>query len=297
MAAVYVSLLSDGGVSYVCWYWLVTIQPFRSEINRVISHYIAPNAPRELNLSHQHRAAVLHAVQHTTHPSAFSTVKEMVESTLRGQSHPNFIRWSICNGNKARILLIRNSGIGQVIGGLILGILFVLSHKSRWWRFVVVPLFFSGFLMSVAAYKGLCVALHSKHSRHLRPWEQFQDSMSLSSFDNASNDEANLSTDCSHTLSDRSKKGSVSLDPFGTSNSFAHEPWVEKYKKLSILRKLLSRHVWVQEEAIRVLQNRIVIQSYLWSILFTILLTALFVALPEFHVFWKLQFCLESRKL
>lgn len=36
---------------------LVTIQPFRSEINRVISHYLAPGAPRELNISHKNRTA------------------------------------------------------------------------------------------------------------------------------------------------------------------------------------------------------------------------------------------------
>lgn len=44
---------------------LVTIQPFRSEINRIISHYLAPGAPRELNMSHKNRTAcVRHPIIH-----------------------------------------------------------------------------------------------------------------------------------------------------------------------------------------------------------------------------------------
>ena len=75
-------------------------QPFRSEINRIIDHYLAAGAPRELRLSQEDRAAVLQALRYTTHPSAFNLVKRMLDATLRNVSHPNFIRWSICNGNK-----------------------------------------------------------------------------------------------------------------------------------------------------------------------------------------------------
>lgn len=35
----------------------VSIQPFRSEIDCIISHYLAPGAPRELNLSSKNRSA------------------------------------------------------------------------------------------------------------------------------------------------------------------------------------------------------------------------------------------------
>lgn len=35
----------------------VTIQPFRAEVNRIISHYLAPGSPREINLSQKERAA------------------------------------------------------------------------------------------------------------------------------------------------------------------------------------------------------------------------------------------------
>jgi len=258
----------------------VTVQPFRSEINRVISHYLAPNSPRELNLSHRNRATVLHALQHTTHPSAFSLVKDVVEATLRGQSHPNFIRWSICNGNKPRVLFVVNSGVAHVVLAIVLAIFLIMSHKSRWWRLFVFPLFFVGFDIAVAAYKGLCVIIHTTHNRALRPWEQFGDGASVTSL---ADDEATLSTDDVYSMSHRSKRG-ISLDTFGTSNSYGHEIWVEKYKQKSLMGKIFARQVWVQDETIRLLQDRIVMQSHAWSLLITIPLTALVVALPQGNV-------------
>ncbi|KAI4188906.1 MAG: hypothetical protein L6R41_001840 [Letrouitia leprolyta] len=260
-----------------------TIQPFRSEINRVISHYIAPNSPRELNLSHKTRAAVLHALQHTTHPSAFSLIRDIVEGTLRGQSHPNFIRWSICNGNKPRVLFVRNSGIAHVVGAIILAIILILSHASRWWRLFCFPLFLVGFSIGVAAYKGLCVIIHTGHCRNLRPWEQFGDGASMHSFDN--DDEAALSTDDVYNMSNRAAGGSslkrgISMDTFGTSNSYDHELWVEKYRRKPLLQRIFAKNIWIQEETVRVLQDRIVVQSHVWSFLVSVPLTVAVVAVP-----------------
>ncbi|KAL8809895.1 MAG: hypothetical protein Q9223_007858 [Gallowayella weberi] len=257
-----------------------TIQPHRSEINRVISHYLAPNSPRELNLSHKTRAAVLHALQHTTHPSAFSLVRDIVEGTLRGQSHPNFVRWSICNGNKPRVLFVRNASIAHVVGGFLLAILLILSSASRWWRLFCFPLFFLGLSAGVAAYKGLCVIVHTGHNRNLRPWEQFGDGASLNSFDN--DDEATLSTDDVYSMSNRSgEKRGMFMDTFGTSNSYDHEPWVERYKKKPLLRRIFPKNMWVQDETIRILQDRIVWQSHAWSAMISVPLTVLIVALPK----------------
>lgn len=258
----------------------VTIQPFRTEINRVISHYLAPSSPRELNLSHRNRAAVLHALQHTTHPSALSLVKDMVEATLRGQSHPNFIRWSICNGNKPRVMFVRKMAITHIALGVILSLVLILSNKPRWWRFFVIYFFFSGIDMGVAALKGLCVIIHTNHHRALRPWEQFDDGASFSSLDRSGDDEANLSTDEVFSMTSRKGKG-ISMDTFGTSNSYSHELWVEKYSAKPAIQKIFAKSIWVQDETIRLLQDKIVMQSHIWAISFTIPLTALVVALPK----------------
>ncbi|KAL8719447.1 MAG: hypothetical protein Q9225_003552 [Loekoesia sp. 1 TL-2023] len=256
-----------------------TIQPFRSEINRVISHYLAPNSPRELNLSHKTRAAVLHALQHTTHPSAFSVVRDIVEGTLRGQSHPNFIRWSICNGNKPRVLFVRNAGIAHVVGAVILAIILILSHASRWWRLFCFPLFLVGISIGVAAYKGLCVIIHTGHCRNLRPWEQFGDVASLNSFDN--DDEATLSTDDVYGMAHRGGKRGISMDTFGTSNSYDHELWVEKYRKKPLLQRIFAKNIWIQDETVRLLQDRIVVQSHIWSAVISVPLTVCVVAAPR----------------
>ncbi|KAL8638955.1 MAG: hypothetical protein Q9228_003942 [Teloschistes exilis] len=267
-----------------------TIQPFRAEINRVISHYIAPNSPRELNLSHKTRSAVLHALQHTTHPSAFALVHDIVEGTLRGQSHPNFIRWSICNGNKPRVLFVRNSGIAHIVAAVILAIFLICSAASRWWRLWCFPLLFVGFDIGIAAYKGLCVIIHTGHSRALRPWEQYGDGASLNSFDNHDEDEeatVGSSTDEVYSMSTPRKDGGkttsrgISMDTFGTSNAFDHELWVDKYKKKPLLRRIFTKTVWIQNETVRLLQDRIVMQSHVLAALVTVPLTTLIVALPQ----------------
>ena len=249
-------------------------------MNRVISHYLNPGSSRELNLSSKDRAAVLHALEHTTHPSALAFVKYMVEASLRGQSHPNFIRWAICNGNKPRVLFVRNSGIAHIVAAIILGVLLSLSHASRWWRFFVFPLFFVGFDIGVAAYKGLCVIIQTSHRRALRPWEQISEEISLTSFDGGPEEEANLSTDNMFSMATRRRNG-VSLDPFGTSNSYSHELWVDKYKKQHLFQKIFTKSIWVQESAMRLLQDKIVKQSHAWALIISVLLTALVLALPQ----------------
>ncbi len=259
------------------------MQPFRSEINRVISHYLNPGSSRELNLSSKDRAAVLQALEYTTHPSALTLVKDMVEASLRGQSHPNFIRWAICNGNKPRVLFVRNSGIAHIVAAVILSVLLMLSHASRWWRFFAFPLFFVGFDISVAAYKGLCVIIHTSHRRALRPWEQFSENVSLTSFDGGPEEEAYLSTDDMFSMVSRSRNG-VSLESFGTSNSYSHEFWVEKYKQKHLFQKIFTKSIWVQEQAVRLLQDKIVKQSHAWALIISVLLTALVVALPQADV-------------
>lgn len=207
----------------------------------------------------------------------------MVEASLRGQSHPNFIRWAICNGNKPRVLFVRNSGIAHIVAAIILGVLLILSHTSRWWRFFVFPLFFVGFDIGVAAYKGLCVIIHTNHRRALRPWEQFSEDVSLTSFDGGPEEEANVSTDDVFSMTSRTRSG-VSLDTFGTSNSYSHELWVEQYKQKHLFQKVFTKSIWVQEQAIRLLQDKIVKQSHIWALIISVLLTVLVVALPQANV-------------
>lgn len=136
---------------------LVTIQPFREEISRIIATYITDGSPRQLNLASKERAALLRALASTTHPSAFTHVLRTVEWTLRHQAHPNFIRWTICNGNRPRVIFARGLGIGGIMGGIITAVLLTISNASRAWRVMAAIPFLIGIATLFAAWKGMCV--------------------------------------------------------------------------------------------------------------------------------------------
>lgn len=139
----------------------VTIQPFREEIARVIAIYLADSSPRQLNLSSKERASLLHALTNTTHPSAFTRVIQTVEWSLRHQSHPNFIRWTICNGNRPRVIFARGLGVGGIIGGIVAAILITLSHAGRGWRVLSAIGFLIGVATLICAWKGMCIVSFS----------------------------------------------------------------------------------------------------------------------------------------
>lgn len=149
----------------------VTIQPFREEISRIIAIYIADGAPRQLNLSAKERTTLLHALANTTHPTAFRVVVHTIEWSLRHQAHPNFIRWTICNGNAARVVFARGLGVAGILGGIICAILITLSNAGRGWRVLSAIGFMIGVATLIAAWKGMCVVCPSSHleiqpSRH-----------------------------------------------------------------------------------------------------------------------------------
>ncbi|KAI9842404.1 MAG: hypothetical protein M1838_003156 [Thelocarpon superellum] len=237
-----------------------TIQPFREEVSRIIETYLAKGAPRELNISARERIATIHALRNTTHPSAFRAVAKTVEWSLRQQAHPNFIRWSICNGNRPRVIFARGLGLFGILAGTLAAILITLSHAGRGWRVLAAIGWMIGISTLIAAWKGMCVVLHGMHHRHLRPWELFEDSDSVST---------------------NWDMGKASVETFGTSNSYEDEPWVAKYENRNILRKILDREVWIQEPALRQIQDTIFLQAIGGALVITAICTGIFVALPK----------------
>lgn len=126
---------------------------------------MADGSARQLNLSAKERAALLHALNNTTHPSALARVANTVEWSLRYQAHPNFIRWSICNGNRPRVIFARGLGIGGIVAGIITGILLVLSNAGRGWRVLSAVGLLIGVSTLIAAWKGMCVVSDVMPSR------------------------------------------------------------------------------------------------------------------------------------
>ena len=110
-----------------------------------------------MNLSARERAAALKALSYTTHPSAFREVFATIEASLRQKSHPNFIRWTICNGNPPRQLFAKQLGVGGILGGLVCIVLLTVSSASRAWRVISAIGFLVGIATLFAAWKGMCV--------------------------------------------------------------------------------------------------------------------------------------------
>ena len=102
------------------------------------------------------------------------------------------------------------------------------------------------------------------HHRHLRPWELFvNDDETASNFD--------LKKD--------------SFDSFGSTNSFEDEPWIAKYEKRNYIRRIFDREVWIQEPALRQIQDTIFLQAVLTAVVISAVVAGVFVALPKGHYF------------
>lgn len=98
------------------------------------------------------------------------------------------------------------------------------------------------------------------HHRHLRPWELFQDSEAESS---------------EYSLA----KGS--FDSLGSCNSYEDEPWVARYEKRNVIRKIFDREVWIQEPALRQIQDTIFVQALLTAFAIGAVTTAIFLAVSS----------------
>ena len=207
---------------------------------------------------------MLHALQHTTHPTAFRSIATTVEYSLRKQAHPNFIRWTICNGNRPRVVFARGLGIAGIIAGFVADLLITLSHAGRAWRVLPIIGWFIGIATLVAAWKGMCVVLHGLHHRHLRPWELFSDS--------------------SEEMTDEKLMSAETLVS-SERNSFEEEPWVPRYKKRNMIRKIFDREIWIQEPALRQIQDTIFVQAVLGSLVASCVVVGVFCAVPHGNFF------------
>ncbi|KAF2199332.1 hypothetical protein GQ43DRAFT_433490 [Delitschia confertaspora ATCC 74209] len=263
----------------------MSVQPYREEITRIISIYIADDGPRQLNISDKERTQLLHTLQNTTHPSAFAEIAKTVEWTLRYQAHPNFIRWTICNGNRPRVIFAIGLGIAGIVSGIATVVLITLSKSHRAWRVISILGFFIGISTLIAAMKGMCVVLHGMHHRHLHPWELFgSDGDEPVSFD------LTKDTELRETVTATAAAAAAAADSEGPvieekSNSWEDEPWVAKYQKRNIIRKIFDREVWIQEPALRQIQDTIFLQAVLGALITSVVVVGVFCAFPNGRYF------------
>ncbi|KAH0129588.1 hypothetical protein KCU67_g17002, partial [Aureobasidium melanogenum] len=65
------------------------------------------------------------------------------------------------------------------------------------------------------------------------------------------------------------------------SGSYEDEPWIAKYEKRNVIRKIFDREVWIQEPALRQIQDTIFIQSLLGAFLVSCVVVGIFCAVPH----------------
>ncbi|KAI0137244.1 hypothetical protein BJ170DRAFT_678095 [Xylariales sp. AK1849] len=243
-----------------------TSQPFREEMSRVINHYISTGAPRQLNLTHQDRTKCTQAVEQTTHPSALLPAFVAAEAVLRGQSHPNFIKWSLSNCNRPRVVLVWGLSAILILLGFVLATLLVLSSLSPYLRLLATPLWCLGFSKSIAARHGICVILHFNAKRNLRPWEQFEDEEMAGGNKEArkgAHKHKRSDADSSITSSRLDPLRKQSLQSFGSANSFESEPWVGIYHERPVWKRIFDVTILAQNRPLRAMQDRIVLKAAL----------------------------------
>ena len=259
-------------------------QPFRAEINRIAFHYIAPGSPRELNLQHEDRVTVLYALQQTTDPSAFTSIKVMLDKYLRNQAHPNFVRWSVCNGNRSRTIFLRCFAFLNITIGFVIAIVLTLSSVSRYWRIFAAIEWWLGILNLFTSYQGLCGILHRMNVRNIRPWEL--DEKDLQPKSRQEDDEDAAWKDFNIFYDNTKPKWPVKMELFGPANDYSDEKWVNDYSKLSLWKRIENRKVTVRSGGgLGVIQDKIIRQAEAWATIITIVLTVAFCALPKGNLF------------
>lgn len=273
------------------------MQPFRDEVSRVAKHYIADSGARTLNLAPKDRERCLQAVQHTTHPSALLPAFVVAEANLKGQSHPNFVRWSKANGNKPRIIFLRIIGALLIILGLTVDIFFIMSRLSHYLRILSITFLWPGLTVAIAAFQGVCILLHFRNVRHLRPWEQFGD---VEHSSDGKGDEmlaherkSMESSYRGHSRKDTNSSNFSRVDPlrksslqtFGPKNDPSQEPWVKRYAAKSLYQKIFEVTTPVQNQTLQLLSDRTIFFAIIWGGLVSSLLTVGSLFVPSGNMF------------
>lgn len=106
----------------------------------------------------------------------------------------------------------------------------------------------------------MCVVLHGMHHRHLRPWELFEEE----------SDEV-----LDEKMMSQSSLGSDSV------NSYEDEPWIARYTKRNVIRKIFDREVWIREPALRGIQDTIFLQAILGAFVLSAIVVGIFCAVPK----------------
>ena len=258
-------------------------QPFRAEITKIVVNYLAPGGIRELKLTREDRLSVLRGLQHTTHPSVFDGIRNVVLANGKKRSHPRFIRWAMANSNKphrAGGYVIAAVLVLAAIAGLVACFVFSASRPYR--LLTALPIALAVFIIASLLARICPVYYLWSHSRELPPWQMYQYSVRTSSesmkpmhTDNNFSPSVKSEKDDSH-VNDMEKSGwsldlarAARMDPLGPKNSWNNEPWVQSYERKPFWRKVFDKTHKIKEEGMLTVLRKVLLQSLVWSIVLT----------------------------
>ncbi|KAK6505880.1 hypothetical protein TWF481_007770 [Arthrobotrys musiformis] len=249
-------------------------QPFRAEVDRISQMFLAPLSPFELNLSGRDRKEVLTALSTTTHPSAFKSVLPQVETSLRQQSHPNFVRYALSTANHGRVAAMRWGGFILTLVAIALAVGLSLGKVPKIVR-VMVPTsaFFFGVCSFLDGQRSVCLVLWSLGLRDRFAWEKDTDYMC-----------DNQVVEC-----DLEKASTISFDIFDgpIPRDEDREAIISKFEKRNVISHVLfgwSTLGGIDPEVRRV-QRLIVMQNIGISLAFTIVLGVILLVTPQGNMY------------
>ncbi|KAK6348002.1 hypothetical protein TWF718_005823 [Orbilia javanica] len=261
-----------------------TIQPFRSEIDRVSSLYLVRDSPLFLPLTAKEKADTILALNRTTHPSAFTPALISIEMSLRSTAHPSFIRHSLSNATHTRLSFISIIAFALIILSIFALIALTLSRASRWYRLLTYIFLFPGLNIIANARRGLCLLLVVLGiARNLSPWEVYAvDDRDSLEFGNqpANNQEGGKISVGVNILELDTELGEKVKDEETRVRWF-----IKEYDNRPILSRVFEKRVPVKDPEIRHLQLSMITQNAIISFSITTVIEIIFVALPRGHLF------------
>jgi hypothetical protein len=218
----------------------------RAELETIKKLFLLPGSPKELNIPSPMRRKVLDAIQISTDPKIFAPVAEHCHLLLKSCSHRNFIRLGVSNGTFETICVATSLGIILTVTGFMAMLL--LAFVSPGFR-------------QCSRWRGIGI------------WPMWSVGIGLIL--------SGLRGSCFFLLL-FSRRQPLPWERFEEDNQQARK---KKNKVIALLSKLMifDRKLKVQDDNLRRLQRKVVMQSLLGGAAFATMMVVVFLCLP----IWK----------
>jgi hypothetical protein len=156
-----------------------------TELTQIITLFLLPGSPKELNIPAALRTRALAALSQPTSttpggpPAALQPVADHVYSLLRNCSHRNFVRLGVGNGTFETVCVATVLGWANLLGGFLVVLCRAMvpfrGAHTRWEAWAAWPLWWLGMSLVLSGLRGSCFFLLLFSRRQRLPWERFDD--------------------------------------------------------------------------------------------------------------------------